>query len=265
MMKEAKEEEEMEFKDCKEEKEAGEMEIGDEVEWSKVGIMRAVVEREDPSAKEVDDLMIRRFLRARNLDIEKASAMFLKYLSWKRTFLPNGCISEAEIPTQLAHNKFFMQGFDKQSRPVVLVFGNRHKPEGKGSVEEFKRFAVYCLEKICARMPRGQEKFVAIADVGGWGYTNSDIRGYLAVLSILQDYYPERLGKMYMVHVPYVFMTAWKIVYPFIDNNTKKKIVFVENKKIKSTLLDDIDENQLPDIYGGTLPLVPIQNAQLIS
>lgn len=223
--------------------------------------MRAVVETEDPSAKEVDDLMIRRFLRARNLDIEKASAMFLKYLSWKRTFVPNGFIAESEIPTQLAHNKLFIQGFDKQNRPMVLVFGNRHKPEGKGSLEEFKRFAVYSLEKICARMPRGQEKFVAIADVEGWGYSNSDIRGYLAVLSILQDCYPERLGKMYMIHVPYVFMAAWKIVYPFIDNNTKKKIVFVENKKIKSTLLADIDESQLPDIYGGKLPLVPIQDA----
>lgn len=35
-------------------------------------------------------------------------------------------------------------------------------------------------------MPPGKEKFVSIADLGGWGYTNSDIRGYLAALSILQ-------------------------------------------------------------------------------
>lgn len=39
-----------------------------------------------------------------------------------------------------------------------------------------------------------------------------------------QDCYPERLGKLYLVHVPYVFMTAWKMVYPFIDNKTKKKV-----------------------------------------
>lgn len=35
-------------------------------------------------------------------------------------------------------------------------------------------------------MPRGQEKFVAIADLQGWGYANCDIPGYLAALSILQ-------------------------------------------------------------------------------
>lgn len=35
-------------------------------------------------------------------------------------------------------------------------------------------------------MPGGQEKFLAIADLEGWGYKSSDVRGYLAALSILQ-------------------------------------------------------------------------------
>ncbi|KAE8023792.1 hypothetical protein FH972_009453 [Carpinus fangiana] len=228
-----------------------------EIEQSKVGIMRALVEAEDPSAKEEDDLMIRRFLRARDQDIERASNLFLKYLSWRRTFVPNGSISTSEITNQLAHNKLFMQGVDKKGRPIVVCFGGRHK---QNNLEEFKRFVVYTLDKICSRMPSGQEKFVCIGDLKGWGYSSSDIRGYLAALSILQDCYPERLGKLIMVHVPYIFMTAWKVVYPFIDSNTKKKIIFVENKKLRSTLLSDIDESQLPDTYGGQLPLVPIQD-----
>jgi hypothetical protein len=39
------------------------------------------------------------------------------------------------------------------------------------------------------------------------------------------------------------------------------QIVFVENKKLKSTLLEEIDESQLPEIYGGQLALVPIQDS----
>ncbi|XP_041014353.1 phosphatidylinositol transfer protein 3-like [Juglans microcarpa x Juglans regia] len=229
-----------------------------EIEQSKVGIMRALVEAEDPSAKEVDNFMIRRFLRARDLDIEKASNLFLKYLSWRQTFVPNGSIGVSEIPNELAHNKVFMQGLDKNGRPIVVIFGSRHK---QNNVEELKRFVVYTLDKICSRMPGEQEKFVCIADLKGWGYSNSDIRGYLAALSILQDCYPERLGKLFIVHVPYLFMTAWKAVYPFIDSKTKKKIIFVENKSLRSTLLNDIDESQLPDTYAGQLPLVPIQDA----
>ncbi|KAF3782154.1 Random slug protein 5 [Nymphaea thermarum] len=70
----------------------------------------------------------------------------------------------------------------------------------------------------------GQEKFVVIGDLQGWGYANCDIRAYLAALEIMQEYYPERLGKVYLVHAPYIFWTAWKMISPFIDNNTKKKV-----------------------------------------
>lgn len=228
----------------------------EEIERTKIETMKALVQKQDPSVKDVDDLMIRRFLRARDLDIEKASAMFLKYLKWRREFVPNGFISPSEISNDLAHNKLFMQGYDKTGRPITVVFGARHKPT---TVEEFKRYVTFALDKICERMPSGHEKFTAIADVEGWGYANSDVRGYLAALSILQDCYPERLGKLFMVNVPYVFMTAWKMVYPFIDKNTKKKIVFLEKSKVEATLLQDIDQSQLPTTYGGALKLVPIQ------
>ncbi|KAJ1417812.1 CRAL/TRIO, N-terminal domain [Sesbania bispinosa] len=231
-----------------------------DAEITKIRLMRAFVETRDPSAKEVDDLMIRRFLRARDLDVEKASAMFLKYLKWKRSFVPNGYISPSEIPGDIAHEKMYVQGVDKKGRPITVAFAAKHY-QNKNGVDVFKRYVVFALEKLCSRMPPGQEKFCAIADIKGWGYANSDLRGYLGALSILQDYYPERLGKLLIVHAPYMFMKVWKMIYPFIDDNTKKKIVFVDNKKLKSTLLEDIDESQLPDIYGGQMPLVPIQDS----
>ncbi|CAN0909591.1 Phosphatidylinositol transfer protein 3 [Linum grandiflorum] len=213
----------------------------DDAEKTKLGLLRHLAERHDPSSTEVEDATLRRFLKARDMDVEKASAMFLKYLKWRRSLSP---ISAADIPNEISQNKTFVQGSDKTGRPICVVFGARHFQNKIGGVEEFKP---------------GQEKFVVIGDLEGWGYTNSDIRGYLAALHILQDYYPERLGKLFILHVPYVFMAVWKVVYPFIDCNTRKKIVFVENKKLTSTLLDDIDENQLPDVYGGKLRLVPIQ------
>ncbi|KAL8117493.1 sec14 cytosolic factor-like [Apium graveolens] len=229
----------------------------------KVDLMRKLVEKHDPSVKEVDNSTLRRFLRARDHDIEKGNAMFLKYLNWKQTFMPKGYISESEISNHLAQNKQFLQGEDKQGRPITVLLGGRHFPKKipGGGVEELKRFVVYALEKTCSRMPAGQEKFVVISDLEGWGYSNTDIRSYIAALSILQDYYPERLGKLFIVHVPYIFMTVWKLVYPFIDNNSKKKLVFVENKRLKETLMEDIEESQIPAIYGGKLPLVPIQHA----
>ena len=82
--------------------------------------------------------MIRRFLRARDLDIDKASALLLKYLSWRRAFIPNGSISESQIPKELAQKKLFMQGHDKKGRPIMVVFSAKHIPY-EGNLEEFKR------------------------------------------------------------------------------------------------------------------------------
>jgi len=42
----------------------------------------------------------------------------------------------------------------------------------------------------------------------------------------VQNYYPERLGKALMIHVPYIFMKAWKMIYPFIDTNTRDKVTY---------------------------------------
>ncbi|KAJ3709109.1 hypothetical protein LUZ61_012814 [Rhynchospora tenuis] len=226
-------------------------------ESKKVAQMRALVEAQDPSAKEVDDKALRRFLRARDHDIDKASAMFLKYLKWRRSAMPNGYIFDEEVKNELAQDKLYMQGFDKTGRPLLVLYGGRHY-YSKREMNEFKRYVTYCLEKICARMPEGHEKFMCIGDLKGWGYSNCDIRAYLAGLDILQNYYPERLGKVVLINVPSIFMKAWKIVYPFIDKHTREKIVFVDDKDLKTALLNDIDESQLPDVYGGKLQLVSI-------
>ncbi|RZC68561.1 hypothetical protein C5167_031771 [Papaver somniferum] len=79
-----------------------------------------------------------------------------------------------------------MQGFDKSGRPTVVTYASKNFPnKEKGVVEEFKR------------------KF-------------SD-------LPSSQDNYQERLQKVYLVHVPSVFMAGWKLISPFIDSNTGKK------------------------------------------
>lgn len=93
--------------------------------------------------QEVDDLMIRRFLRARDHDIEKASTLFLKYLSWRRAFVPKGFIQPSEIPNELAQNKLFLQGLDKKGRPISIVLGARHKPNK--SLDEFKRMLLLLM------------------------------------------------------------------------------------------------------------------------
>ncbi|KAF5207037.1 Cral-trio domain-containing protein [Thalictrum thalictroides] len=196
------------------------------------------------------------------MNVDEASELFLKYVKWRKTFVPNGWISETEIANQLLHEKVFLQGYDKKGRPIAIYFYGRHfAAKGKDALAEFKRFFVYSLDKLCARMPVGQEQFTFIGDFKGWGLSNFDIKGLQAMIPVLQDYFPETLAKAYLVHQPDYFGTIWKIIRPIIRSNTTKKIVFVNNKNVTSRLLQDIDEDQLPEIYGGKLPLVRIQDS----
>lgn len=82
-------------------------------------------------------MTIRRFLRARDLNIKKASALFIKFLDWKRTFVPNGSISASQVPNEIAQNKISLQGYDKKGRPIAVVHGARHFQNK--DIEEFKR------------------------------------------------------------------------------------------------------------------------------
>ncbi|CAM0871107.1 unnamed protein product [Alopecurus aequalis] len=224
----------------------------DASEWKKVAELRAVVEAQDPAAKVEDDFQFRRFLRARDHSISKATTMLLQYLSWKRSAKPNGFISRDEVRGEIAKGRDHLLGYDRLGRPMVYLYGARHVPV-RADFDDLKRYITYVLDKICTRLPVGQEKFVGVIDLKGWGYSNCDIRGYLAGLNILQNYYPERLGQVFLIHVPYVFMAAYKMVYPFIDERTRKKIVFVADRDLDATLHNVIDVSQLLEVYGGKL------------
>lgn len=67
---------------------------------------------------------------------------------------------------------------------------------------------------------------------------------------ISQDYYPEMLGKLYIVNAPYVFSAAWTIIKGWIDEKTRAKITVMSSGHEKE-LLKYVDEDQLMEYLGG--------------
>ena len=65
-----------------------------------------------------------------------------------------------------------------------------------------------------------------------------------------QDYYPEILGHMFIVNAPMLFSGIWAFAKAFLDEKTKKKISII-GSSYKKTLLEFIDEENLPDFLGG--------------
>lgn len=215
-----------------------------------------VVESKERSAKEIEVLKL---MRARSMDVKKASKMFAQHQKWRREYFPLGHAQEDEIKDEIAANKFFIQGHDRTGRPLSFWYGARHF--GGGNLEQYKRGITYCLDKLISSLPPGQEKFVIIADLKGVGYKNLDVRGWLGAYDFVQAYYPERLGRVYILHPPMIFWASWKLVFPFLDPVIKKKIVFVDNAKIEETLLADIAKEELPTACGGLKEMVPFELA----
>ncbi|CAM6105121.1 unnamed protein product [Calypogeia fissa] len=153
----------------------------------------------------------------------------------------------------------FLQGRDKSGRPIGVSHVAKHDATNR-NLEELKKYYVYTLDKFVASITSG-EKFIVIANLQGLQYKNLDPRGWATGFAFLQGHYPERMQKMYVLHAPYIFWGAWKILSQFIDNRTREKIVFVEDKNLEVVLSKDIDKDQLPKFSGGELDLVPIQDA----
>jgi hypothetical protein len=97
---------------------------------------------------------------------------------------------------------------------------------------------------------------------------------------MLQNHYPERLGVLILVDAPFLFRAFWKVISPFVDAKTLKKVVFVSGSdkdkrkvlevrgppalsrplsKDRSDCFDDtathtqeyIDLKDLPAVYAG--------------
>lgn len=67
---------------------------------------------------------------------------------------------------------------------------------------------------------------------------------------LTQNYFPETLGKMYVINSSGMFSAIWSLVKSFIDEKTKKKI-FVFQEDYLEELLKDVDIENIPKIIGG--------------
>lgn len=99
----------------------------------------------------------------------------------------------------------------------------------------------YLLETSCS-----------ILDLKGVGIAKAaSVYGYLQAMSnISQNYYPERLGKMYVINAPWGFSTVFGVVKRFLDPVTVNKI-HVLGSGYEKELLAQVPAENLPKQFGG--------------
>jgi hypothetical protein len=207
-----------------------------------------------------NDALYLRYLRARNFHTEKAVEMLDKTIAWRQEFGLHRMDEWMDvIRKENETGKTYVRGFDKEGHVIIYMKPrcentNDHDGNLKHLVYNLEK-AIQCMEARGSGNGNGNvEKLSLVVDYHGFSLLNAPpLKTSLAVLSILQNHYPERLFRAYCVRPPWIFSTSYAAISPFIDPITKHKILMMSGNfdTIKSQLLDAIDKSVLEADFGG--------------
>lgn len=118
---------------------------------------------------------------------------------------------------------------------------------------EYERVADPRLPACSRKAGHLLETCCTIMDLKGVGLSKApSVYGYLKQASNLsQNYYPERLGKLYVINAPWGFSAVWGAVKGWIDPVTVQKINILGSGYQKE-LLQQVPAESLPKAFGGS-------------
>jgi hypothetical protein len=118
---------------------------------------------------------------------------------------------------------------------------------------EYEKLADPRLPACSRKAGQLLETCCTIMDLKGVGISKvSSVYGYVKQASAMsQNYYPERLGRLYLINAPWGFAGVFSVVKGFLDPVTVQKI-HVLGSNYHKELLSQVPAENLPTIFGGT-------------
>lgn len=197
------------------------------------------------------DACLRRYLEARNWNVDKSKKMLEETLKWRSTYKPEEILWH-QIANEGETGKVYRANFQDRDGRTVLVL--RPGKQNTTSHDNQLRHLVYLIENAILNLPESQEQMVWLIDFSGWSLTNSvPIKTARETANVLQNHYPERLAAAYLCDPPRIFETFWKIVKFFLDPKTFQKVKFIypKNKDSIEAMHTSFDPEVLPIEFGG--------------
>lgn len=207
------------------------------------------------SSKLCTDACLRRYLEARNWNVDKGKKMIEETLKWRATYKPEE-IRWHEVAHEGETGKVSRANFrDRDGRTVLIMRpGKQNTTSAEGNI----RHLVYLLENAILNLPEGQEQMSWLIDFTGFSVSTSlSIRTARDIINILQNHYPERLAVAFLYNPPRIFQAFWKAVKYFLDPKTSQKVKFVypNNEDSVELMRSFFDVENLPKEFGGNATL----------
>ncbi|GAY42711.1 hypothetical protein CUMW_068980 [Citrus unshiu] len=201
------------------------------------------------------DACLRRYLVARNWNVDKAKKMLQETLKWRAAYKPEE-IRWNEVAHEGETGKASRANFHDLCGRTVLIMrpGKQNTSSGEGNV----RHLVYLLENSILNLGEGQEQMTWLIDFTGWTLnTNISIKTIRDIIYIFQNHYPERLAISILYNPPKFFESIWKAIRYFLDPRTTQKLKFIypNNKESLEFMKSSFDVENLPTEFGGKATL----------
>jgi hypothetical protein len=192
--------------------------------------------------------------------------MFSESEMWRKKFKVDELYETFEYPEKKEVDAIYPQFYhktDKDGRPIYV--------EQLGKLDLTKLYKVTTSERQLQRLVVEYERFLrdrlpvcsvqqgklvetscTIMDLHNVGLSQFwKVKSYIQQAShVSQNYYPETMGKFYIINAPYLFSTVWSWVKPWLDEVTVRKITIVDSNYQKA-LLEQIPAESLPKALGG--------------
>ncbi|KZV33117.1 patellin-6 [Dorcoceras hygrometricum] len=214
------------------------------------------------SQDERTDVILLKFLRARDFRVQDALTMLLKCLDWRKDFGADGILEEdlgsfKELEGVVA----FMHGYDREGHPVCYnaygifkdkemydkIFGDEEK------LKKFLRWRVQILErgiKLLNFKPGGVNSIIQVTDLKDMPKRELRVVSN-HILSLFQDNYPEMVARKIFINVPWYFSLLYSMLSPFLTQRSKAKFVIAKEGNVAETLYKFIRPDDVPVRYGG--------------
>ncbi|KAF2705927.1 CRAL/TRIO domain-containing protein [Pleomassaria siparia CBS 279.74] len=183
-----------------------------------------------------------RYLRATKWNLAQATKRVQDTMVWRREYGTPGLTADF-ISEENATGKQVILGYDNEGRPCLYLLPQ--KQNTKTNPKQVQHL-VYMLERTLDIAPPGQETLALLIDFrNSSAGSQPSLATGRQVLSILQNHYPERLGRALITHLPWYVTTFLKLISPFIDPVTKTKMRYNE------PLTSHVPSSQLMEKAGG--------------
>ncbi|KAJ8753781.1 hypothetical protein K2173_000035 [Erythroxylum novogranatense] len=216
------------------------------------------------------NVILLKFLRARDFRVSDAFNMLDKCLVWRKEFGADNVVEEELVFKELEGVVAYMHGYDREGHPVCYnaygvfrdkemydrIFGDEEK------LKKFLRWRVQVLErgiKLLHFKPGGINSIIQVTDLKDMPKRELRVASN-HILSLFQDNYPEMVARKIFINVPWYFSMLYSMFSPFLTQRTKSKFVISKEGNVAETLYKFIRPEDIPVQYGGLSRPSDLQN-----